>query len=91
MTGAGGPKHLGGSATRLFLSVEFPWGRASDSRGGSPRALGGVFDPFEGYVVLPDGNALDVRHGGGARGFDRLVLRRGREVLPAERPSLTPD
>ena len=37
--------------------VEFPWGHASDPRGGSPRALGGVFDSFEGFFAFPD--ALD--------------------------------
>ena len=40
--------------------MEFPWGRASDPRGGSPRALGGVFDSFEGYVAFSNGIALDL-------------------------------
>jgi len=35
-------------------------GRASDPRGGSSRALGGVFDSFEGYVAFSNGSALDL-------------------------------
>ena len=40
--------------------VEFPWGRTSDPRGGSPRALGGVFDSSEGYTVFSNGIVLDL-------------------------------
>jgi len=76
------------------LSVEFPWGRVSDPRGGSPRALGGVFDSFEGYVTLSDRSALDVRHGRGARDFDWLVSRWGDNLntlvlTTAMRPDVT--
>ena len=76
---------------RLFLLVDFPWGRASDPRGGSPRTLGGVFDSFEGYVALSDGSALIVHRRRGARGFDPLASRRGCDVLPVERAPPAPD
>jgi len=35
-------------------------GRASDPRGGSPRALGAVFDSFEGYTAFSNGIVLDL-------------------------------
>jgi len=42
------------------MLVEFPWGRASDPCGGSHRALGGVFDSFEGYVAFSNGIVLGL-------------------------------
>jgi len=56
-------------------------------RGGSPRALGGVFDSFEGYVAQLAETLLTPV----VEGSDWLALRGGFDVLSIDRASSTPN
>jgi len=75
---------------RLFLVVEFPWGRASDPAGVAPEPLEEFLTPSR--VIFPNlrkhSRCPSLRR---AESRDWFISHRGYDVLPVERASCTPD